>query len=226
MKNKKCNSLIFCEKIFWGFLALAIVIVCGDITNVRAADNISTNLIHSPVAQLVEKLEDIQDTKEKPMAEMPVSDKTGNSEKQTVRVCGVDTTKKSYEDGSMITDETSQQWALIQTMKPNKRGVYSTKDGYIGVALGSYYGAIGTKYEVTLSTGKILKVVKLDKKADQDTVNGCYHKTDGSMLEFVIDTKVATEYYRPSENGYVLNGNFNNHSDYSGEIVSMKRIID
>lgn len=61
-------------------------------------------------------------------------------------------------------------------------------DGYLGVALPALYGegsnpGYGFKYEVTFSNGKVLKVIKLDQKANTD----CTHP-DGSFMEILVDT--------------------------------------
>lgn len=142
-----------------------------------------------------------------------------------IGVCSYSSTK-SYEDGSGITDRTSKQYWLLQEMYIDERGFYVTQDGYIGVALGSYYGGIGTKYQVTLDTGIELRVIKADEKADKDVINGCYHKTDGSILEFINDYQTAAQYYGLISNEFILNGNYNNHDDFTGTIISMKKVIE
>lgn len=142
-----------------------------------------------------------------------------------VPLCISGSTVKSYMDGAKVTNVATAQYQLLQTMHINEKGNYETDDGYIGVALGSYYGPIGAKYIVTLSTGKTLKVIKADAKADQDVYDGCYHKEDSSMMELIIDTKTAGDYYGVV-NGYVSAGNFDNQDEYHGAIVSMKRVAD
>lgn len=132
---------------------------------------------------------------------------------------------KSYMDGAKVTNTASKQYQLLQTMHINDQGFYATDDGFIGVALGSYYGPIGSKFTVTLSNGNTFKVIKADEKSDNDVYNGCYHKQDGSMMEFVIDTETAGEYWGMI-NGYVLGGNFNNCEQFNGTIVSMERVFD
>lgn len=142
---------------------------------------------------------------------------------EDVPVCSSNSTK-TYMDADAITDTTSQQWRLLQTMYPNEKGIYQTEDGYLGVALGSTYGEIGSTYIVTLENGKKLPIIKVDEKADVDTINGCYQKYDGSVMEFVIDSEKAAAYYGISDNGYILSGNFNNHSEYKGSIIKMQKI--
>ena len=126
---------------------------------------------------------------------------------------------KSYMDGAKVTNTASAQYKLLQTMHVDERGFYATDDGFIGVALGSYYGPVGSKYVVTLSNGKQYKVIKADEKADAHVWNGCYHREDGSVMEMVIDTETAGAYWGVGANGLVLNGNFNNAEEFQGEIV-------
>lgn len=134
-----------------------------------------------------------------------------------------DSSTKSYMDGSKIQNRASRQWKLIQTMNVNEQGFYSTDDGFIGVALGSYYGAIGTKYLVTLENGMTYKVIKTDEKSDVHVYDGCYHRVDGSVMEMVIDEETAGKYWGMT-NGYVLGGNFNNAEEFKGQILDIQLV--
>lgn len=130
---------------------------------------------------------------------------------------------KSYMNYKMITSKSSDQYRYIQAnMKVNEKGMLEDEEGYIGVALGSYFGDIGTKYIVNLDTGIDLKVVKVEAKDDNHTNNGCYQKWDKSVIEFVIDTETAEEYYGVETNGYIVHGNFNNIDEYRGNIERME----
>lgn len=141
-------------------------------------------------------------------------------EKSYIELCSTSSVK-TYMDYRAITDELSLQYKYIQAyMKVNDKGLLIDKDGYIGVALGRYYGTIGSKYKITLDTGVILNVIKIEEKADNDTINGCQQKYDGSVIEFVIDT----DYFELSDNGYIFNGNFNNNKDFNGNIESIEVI--
>lgn len=132
---------------------------------------------------------------------------------------------KTYMDGAKITNTASAQYQLLQTMHVNEHGHYVTDDGYLAVALGSFYGPIGSKYVVTLDNGKQFKVIKGDEKADQHVYNGCYHRVDGSVLEFILDTPAAAEYYG-LVNGYVAGGSLGRSSEFAGEIEDIQAVID
>lgn len=137
---------------------------------------------------------------------------------------------KTYMDYRKITSKTSDQYKYIYshfddgTLKVMDNGLLMTNDGFIGVALGSYYGEIGDKFVFTLGTGKQLKVVKLDEKADAHTdPNGCYHTADESYstLEFVIQSDLAGQSFG-RRGSYVAGGNFNNIEEFSGEIIGVQ----
>lgn len=139
-----------------------------------------------------------------------------------IPVCSNSQTK-TYMDYKMITDKSSKQWQYINASGRIKiENGYLMEDEYIGVALGSYFGEIGTKYIFTLDTGKQIKVVKIEEKADAHTNNGCQQKWDGSVIEFVIDSNA----FEKSSNGYVYNGNFNNIEQFKGHIEKIEMVME
>jgi hypothetical protein len=145
--------------------------------------------------------------------------------KTELKVCS-NSQSKTYMSYQAITNTRSSQYKYIKAnMTVNEKGLLVDKDGYIGVALGSYFGDIGRRYTITLDTGIILKVVKVEAKADNHTVNGCYQKWDKSVIEFVIDTKKAGNYYGRGSNGYIANGNFNNIKEFKGKIIKIEEEI-
>lgn len=135
---------------------------------------------------------------------------------------------KTYMDYKKITNVSSPQYQYIY----NSGKVYVCDDGfirtvdgkdYIGVALGSYFGDIGSRYIFTLDTGVELRVVKIEEKADKDTdSNGYQHKTDGSIIEFVVDTEKM--WYAKAENGHIYSGNFNNNEWLKGKIIRIEKV--
>lgn len=140
-----------------------------------------------------------------------------------LELCAEGNTTKSYMDGATVTDETSNQYQLLSQMHVNDRGHYETDDGFLAVALGSYYGPVGTKYIITLDSGVQLKAIKADEKADEHMIGGCTHYQDGSMMEFILDSETAANYYGEM-NGYVAGGNLNNIDMWKGAIVSIQRV--
>ena len=128
---------------------------------------------------------------------------------------------KTYMDYRTITSETSEQYKFIHSvMNINEDGYLVDDNGYIGVALGSVFGDIGTRYIFTLDTGIELKLVKVEHKADIHTNNGCEQKYDGSVIEFVI----VSDYFEFGINNYVFNGNVNNNELVNGNIKRYRKV--
>lgn len=132
---------------------------------------------------------------------------------------------KTYMSYKMITAKNSNQYKYIKEyMSVNEKGFLVDKDNRIGVAMGSYFGAIGSKYDIELENGNVLRVVKVEAKDDKHTNNGCEQKWDKSVIEFVIDTKVAKEYYGVASNGFINQGNYNNVDEFNGNIEVINKI--
>lgn len=132
---------------------------------------------------------------------------------------------KTYMNYKMITAKSSKQYKYIQEyMSVNEKGFLVDKDNRVGIALGSYFGAIGNKFDIELENGTVLKVVKVEAKDDSHTFNGCEQRWDKSVIEFVIDTDVASEYYGVASNGYINQGNYNNLNEFKGAIKSIYKV--
>ena len=183
------------------------------------------SMIDETINKLIPIKNEIKNSKEK----KEKKEKKRKEEKKMIEnsvdipLCAKGKNVKSYMDGSTVTNQESDQYKLLKTMHINHRGNYETDDGFIGVAFGSYYGPVGTKYIVDLDSGIQLKVIKADEKADEHVNNGCVHKIDESMMEMIIDEPTAAAYYGMI-NGYVLGGNFNNSPDYQGNIIRIRKV--
>lgn len=124
---------------------------------------------------------------------------------------------KSYMDGAMITCKTSRAYQVIKELHV-ENGLY-TDGKYIAIAISSYYGNVGDKFRITLSSGKTFLAIMSDTKASHE-LNEKYEHADGSLIEFIIDTDEARKYYPKA----ILTGNFNNTDEYKGEIVKIERL--
>ena len=130
---------------------------------------------------------------------------------------------KTYMFSSSLS-KSSQQMQYINTYMTAKDGLYYDADNHIGVALGSYFGDIGDRFIFELDNGVVLKVVKVEAKADQHTsADNCYQKWDGSVVEFVVNKD--THNFWVGENGYLLNGNFNNIEQFNGNIIKISKEV-
>lgn len=130
---------------------------------------------------------------------------------------------KTYMDYRAITHQGSVQWDMIYNQKLFKitvDGYLITDDGYYAVALGSYFGELGSKYIMVLDTGIEIPVCKLDAKADIHTNEDHYSGSNANdIIEFIIDDSKMD--YARGNGGYVYNGNFNNCELFTGNVVKI-----
>jgi len=146
---------------------------------------------------------------------------------EELSVCSMNDAK-TYMDYRMTKLVSSRQYQFLnyECKVDKKTGFLYDEEGFIAVALGSYYGVIGDRYYFTLDSGVVLPLVKGEEKDDGDTDGtNCYHTLDGSVIEFVIDDEYAYEYFGGG-NGLVLNGNYNNYSLFEGSIVKVEKVLD
>lgn len=136
-------------------------------------------------------------------------------------LCSTNKTFKSFMDYRMITNKQSKQYKLIQKLQKSSDGLLRDKDGYIAVALGSKYGNIGDRFIIKLSTNKEVRVIKADEKADKDTVNGCYHKTDNSMIEVIVQKELFEKSYKEAS----IMGDLNYSDLFNGSIIKIYKVI-
>ena len=109
--------------------------------------------------------------------------------KYVVKSCPSNT-NKSYMDYKCITDKSSKQYKLQNKAKTDKKtGIRIVKGRYC-IAVGSYYSKkIGTKLDLVMKNGKVIKCILADVKSDSDTINKHRQHRDGSIVEFIVDTK-------------------------------------
>ena len=95
---------------------------------------------------------------------------------------------KSYMSYRAITNKSSKQYKLQQKAKTNSKGI-RTVNGRYCIAMGSYYATnIGTKIDLVMKNGKVIKCILADQKADRDTDSTNRYTSDGSIVEFIVDT--------------------------------------
>ena len=133
---------------------------------------------------------------------------------------------KTYMPYTAITKKSSPQYKYIHEKMTidETTGMLYDEEGFIGAALASGFGAIGSRYYFTLDTGIVLPIVKVDAKPDAYT-NGCAANS-GHIIEFVIDAKKAGEYFGVGPTGLINYGNFNNDERFEGVIVKIEKVLD
>lgn len=114
-------------------------------------------------------------------------------------VPNIDSSFKAWMSYKAVTDRKSAQYKFIHTWGwsdsegfmrcSGERGLGVEQDYYL-IALGSYYGTtIGTKYRITLDTGKVFYGALADCKANQHTnYTNQYVPHNGNVVEFLVDT--------------------------------------
>lgn len=125
---------------------------------------------------------------------------------------------KTFAYYTAVTRRNSPQYKLLNSDEcytDKKTGIRMIDDCYC-VALGSFYGSkIGTKYRIELSTGKVLKVILCDQKANRHTdSNNQYAVRNRDIMEFYVERAYIPKGVR---------GNYGNLEQFKGEIVSIER---
>ena len=73
--------------------------------------------------------------------------------------------------------------------------------------------------------GIVIPVIKIDAKAAEHAPDGCSAGHDASVIEFVIDSNIAKEYFGAA-NGLASWGNFNNYEYLRGNIQDIELVLD
>ena len=107
-----------------------------------------------------------------------------------------DTYFKTYMSYRAITNTASEQYKLQQRCWTDCDGLRRQTDDFV-VAMGTYYGSIGDRYKVTLTSGKEFTVIIGDIKADEHTdsknmYTPIYNEhgkfVSANVLEFIVNT--------------------------------------
>jgi hypothetical protein len=127
---------------------------------------------------------------------------------------------KTYAYYTAVTAKSSPQYKLLNSDKcytDEKTGIRMV-DGYYCIALGSYYGStIGTKYKITLSSGKSFKAILCDQKANRHTdSNNQYAVQNKDIVEFYVEKSKI-----PSN----IRGDYGTLEQFKGSIVSIEKYV-
>lgn len=118
---------------------------------------------------------------------------------ESMNVPNINSSFKTWMSYKAVTNTASPQYKFIRTwgwsdsegfMRCNGERDFGINSEYYLVAMGSYYGTtIGTKYRITLDTGKVFYAALADLKANRDT-NSTHQYCPGNkdIVEFLVDT--------------------------------------
>ena len=94
---------------------------------------------------------------------------------------------KSYMSYRAVSSSSAQGKLQAKAKTDSKTGIRKV-DGRYCVALGSYYcSKIGTKIDLVMENGSIVKCILADQKANRDTDAKNQKTSDGSIAEFLVD---------------------------------------
>lgn len=209
--------LLYVGMILWGVLSMVRPYIHKDSEpTIEPATYVNTVQILDDYIGPVDVIESPVETVEEPKVEY----------KYTPVNMLYQTSAKTYMDYRAITNKASAQYKLIHSdvITICEDGFLRDADGFIGVAMGSYFGPIGSRYVCKLDNGKEIKVIKVEAKADQHAISGFCGYVAYDIIEFVIDTKASWMQQNKWGNGYIFSGNFNNCDMFKGKIVSIDKV--
>lgn len=94
---------------------------------------------------------------------------------------------KSYMSYKAVSRTSAQGKLQAKAKTDSKTGIRKV-DGRYCVALGSYYcSKIGTKIDLVMANGSVVKCILADQKANRDTDAKNQKTSDGSIAEFLVD---------------------------------------
>ena len=143
-------------------------------------------------------------------------------------VPNINSSFKTWMDYNCTTDKNSNQYKFIHRwgwsdyegfMRCNGERDLGIGDDYYLIALGSYYGTtIGTKYRITLDTGRVFYGVLAECKADIHTnATNQYIPKNQNIVEFLIDETKLNMLVKDR-------GNANVYMPLNGKVVSIEKM--
>lgn len=142
-------------------------------------------------------------------------------------VPNVNSSFKTYMDYRAVTNTRSAQYKFIRRwgwcdaqgfMRCDGERDLGIPEDYYLIALGSYYGTtIGTKYKITLDTGKVFYGALADCKANRHTNSTNQYARHKDVVEFLVDTRTLNRNVRRM-------GNANVYAPLNGKIAKIERM--
>lgn len=142
-------------------------------------------------------------------------------------VPNINSSWKTWEPRTAIDNKASAQYKFVKKwgwsdydgfMRCNGEKDLGIKDNYYLIALGSYYGTtIGTKYRITLDTGRVFYGALADCKADRHTNSTHQYAGHNDIVEFIVDTSRL-------DRTVMRSGNANVYMALNGKVAKIERI--
>ena len=143
-------------------------------------------------------------------------------------VPNINSSFKTWMSYKAVTNKNSPQYKFIRTwgwvdsqgfMRCSGERDLGIEQDYYLIALGSYYGtAIGTKYKITLDTGKVFYGALADCKNNKHTNStNQYVLKNGNIVEFLVDTSRLNKTVKRM-------GSANVYPPLNGRVVKIEKI--
>lgn len=143
-------------------------------------------------------------------------------------VPSINSSFKTWMSYRAVTDKNSPQYKFINTwgwsdsegfMRCSGERDLGIEQDYYLIALGSYYGTIiGTKYKITLDTGKVFYGALADCKDNRHTNStNQYVPKNGNVVEFLVDTSKLNKDVKKM-------GSANVYVPLNGKVVKIEKI--
>lgn len=142
-------------------------------------------------------------------------------------VPNINSSWKTWMDHNKITNTYSPQYKFIKRwgwsdyegfMRCDGEKDLGIEDNYYLIALGSYYGTeIGTKYRITLDTGRVFYGALADCKANVHTNSTNQYGRNRDIVEFLVDT-------RRLNNNVLRMGTANVYMPLNGSVSKIEKI--
>ena len=211
------------------FKALLIILIVSFITSpAKTADQTGSQITEVTCEKTVSQT-NVQITP-KTCGEVDVTEgKTPEIRYESLEVPNIDSSFKTWMSYRAVTNKCSPQYNYIHTygwtdeegfMRAKADEAYNIEQDYYLIALGSYYGTeIGTKYRITLDTGRVFYGVLADCKDDKHTNStNQYISHNGNVVEFLVDKTKLNKTVRKS-------GNAGSYEPLKGNITKIEKII-
>lgn len=136
---------------------------------------------------------------------------------QSMEIPAFNSGQKTFMDYRAITDTTSRQYKLQQTAYTNEIGLRCYDNCYM-VAMGTYYGDVGDRFQITFASGETITAIMGDIKDDKHTDTKHQHR-DGNIVEFIVDSKMLPEeVWYHGDISYLDN-------IFEGKVISIKKLV-
>lgn len=148
---------------------------------------------------------------------------TQQAKKDELQFDGLSSNWYVYMDLDAITNPTTPQYERKKLYWLSSQGLWCCGNDYV-VAMGSAWGEVGTRYEVTTNTGNRYTVVIGDTKADMHTDGSNRYtlaKTSigdfANVIEFIVNVETLPQKPR-------ITGNIGCLTQFNGDIVSLRKL--